>query len=78
MLVVAGQEDNILPPSVTSKVAEKYKQALYRSYPKHGHWIMIEEGWQGQVGWKAVATDVLSWLREQSARLQKLKDQATV
>jgi len=67
LLVVAGAHDRIIPASVTKKVAEKYKQAQYKLYEKHGHFLFREENWEGQVGWKAIAEDINSWIDAENA-----------
>jgi len=61
VLVVSGAEDRITPAAVNFANARKYKQAEYRSYPNHAHWIMGEPGWQD------VARDVAEWLNRNTA-----------
>ena len=61
VLVVAGAEDRITPASVVSKVAEKYRNATYKEFPNHAHWIMAEPGWQ------EVAEYIDGWLTQLKA-----------
>jgi pimeloyl-ACP methyl ester carboxylesterase len=61
VLVVAGAEDRITPASVVCKVAGKYRNATYKEFPNHAHWIMAEPGWQ------EVAEYISGWLTQQRA-----------
>jgi pimeloyl-ACP methyl ester carboxylesterase len=57
VLVVAGAEDRITPPTVVRKVARKYGPTTqYAEAEGHGHWLMAEPGWQ------QVAETVADWL----------------
>jgi len=58
VLVIAGAEDRITPASVVRKVAEKYRNATYKEFPNHAHWIMAEPGWQ------EVAEYISGWLTQ--------------
>jgi pimeloyl-ACP methyl ester carboxylesterase len=57
MLVIAGREDRITPASVVKKIAKRYKNATYKSYPNHAHWITQEPGW------KVIASDIDDYLK---------------
>lgn len=58
VLVVAGTQDRISPPSIVLQIARKYKTvSTYKEFENHGHWIV------GEPGWEEVATYVLGWLR---------------
>ena len=47
MLVIAGEQDKITPPSVVRRVAEKYSAVTtFKEFPDHAHWIIGEPGWQ--------------------------------
>lgn len=47
LLVVAGGQDRLTPPSVVRKVAQKYPNvATYMEFPRHAHWLIAEEGWE--------------------------------
>jgi len=69
ILVVAGDDDNVLPLSITRKVAEKYKQAVFKSYPKHGHFLFKESGWNNQISWNNIAMDINAWLDKEILQL---------
>jgi pimeloyl-ACP methyl ester carboxylesterase len=57
VLVVAGNEDRIAPPSVVRRVAKKYSAvATYNEFDQHGHWLVDEPGWQD------IANCVAEWL----------------
>ncbi len=56
-LIVSGLEDHITPPSVTRKVARKYRHvATLRELPRHAHWLI------GEPGWEDVAALAAGWL----------------
>lgn len=57
VLVIAGQEDRITPPSLSRKVAKKYG-ASYKEFPNHAHWVI------GQPGWEEITEYIYGWLRE--------------
>ena len=61
VLVVAGAEDRITPASVVRRVAGKYRDATYKEFENHAHWIMAEPGWQ------EVAEYIGGWLTQQQA-----------
>lgn len=58
LLVVAGSEDRITPPSVVRKVARRYPHSVYLELGGHAHWVLREPGWE-----KAAAY-VHRWLEE--------------
>jgi pimeloyl-ACP methyl ester carboxylesterase len=59
MLVIAGAEDRMTPPSVVRRVAEKYRTvATYRQFDNHAHWLVAEPGWQ------EIAEFVMSWIEQ--------------
>lgn len=57
VLVLAGADDRITPPSVVRKVARKYKRtSTYRELPGRGHWLV------GEPGWETIAEQIADWL----------------
>ena len=57
VLVIAGSEDLLHPPSMMRKVARRYEPySTYREYAGRGHWLI------GEAGWQEVANDVVEWL----------------
>jgi len=55
VLVIAGSEDRITPPSIARKVARKYK-STYKEFSNHAHWII------GGPHWEEVANYIFNWL----------------
>jgi pimeloyl-ACP methyl ester carboxylesterase len=62
VLVIAGGQDRIAPPSVEKKVAVRYK-ASYIEYPEHCHVSLVNGP-----GWKNPAGDIARWLESQNAQ----------
>jgi len=59
VLIVAGTEDRVVPPSITRWTADKYRAvATYKEFAHHAHWVVAEPGWQD------VAAYVAGWLRQ--------------
>lgn len=59
VLVVAGAEDRITPPSVVQKVADKYRAvSTYKEFTNHAHWVI------GEQGWKEIAEYISDWLNQ--------------
>ena len=59
MLVIAGAQDRITPPSVVRRVAKKYQSvATYREFDNHAHWVVAEPGWQ------EIAEYAATWLKQ--------------
>jgi len=57
MLIIAGAQDRITPPSVIRRVAKKYQAvARYKEFDNHAHWLVAEPGWQ------EIAEYVSAWL----------------
>ena len=46
MLVISGAKDRITPESVVRRVAKKYKNATYKIFHDHAHWVISEPGWE--------------------------------
>lgn len=61
LLVVAGAEDRITPASVCRIVARRYRQAEYREYPSHSHFLISEPDWQ------TIAVEIEAWLTQPAA-----------
>lgn len=57
-LVLAGQEDRLIPLRAMRKVAQKYGAELVE-FPGQTHWLVVEPGWQG------AAQTVEQWLSVQ-------------
>ncbi len=57
ILVIAGEKDRIIPPSVVKKVAEKYPQADYKCYSDHSHWLIDE------LGSEKIVNDIDIWIK---------------
>ncbi len=57
LLIIGAGKDRITPVSTSRKIAKKYKQADYKEYENHAHWILHEPGWEN------VANDILQWLQ---------------
>ena len=59
VLVIAGAEDRITPPSVVRRVAKKYQVvATYREFANHAHWVV------GEPGWQEIADYVAAWIKQ--------------
>ena len=59
VLVIAGSEDRVTPPSLVRKVAKKYETvSTYKEFKNHAHWVVAEPGWQ------EIAEYVASWLKQ--------------
>ncbi|HTR51863.1 MAG TPA: alpha/beta fold hydrolase [Kofleriaceae bacterium] len=56
-LIQSGSDDRLIPPRIHRAMARAYS-AEYREYPRHGHYLMREPGWE------VVADDALNWLDE--------------
>lgn len=62
VLVVAGDEDALHPPSMMRKVAQRYEpHSTYLELPGHGHWLV------GEPGWQEIAERIADWLDEKCA-----------
>ena len=63
LLLIAGEEDHIIPASLVAAQADRYARGpsvtTLRSFPGRVHWIV------GQEGWEEVAEAVAGWLAEQ-------------
>lgn len=60
VLVVAGSQDRITPPTVSKEIAGRYPGfSTYKEYPDHAHWVV------GEPGWTKIAEDVANWLKTQ-------------
>lgn len=62
LLFIAGERDNIFPPSLTRKITNKYKDKHsitdYKEFSNRSHYICGEKGWQ------EVADYIIDWLNE--------------
>ncbi|MCB9699621.1 MAG: alpha/beta fold hydrolase [Alphaproteobacteria bacterium] len=62
LLLIAGEEDHIIPASLVHKVADRYAKGPsvteLRSFPGRTHWIVAQEGWE------EVADTVAGWLEQ--------------
>src|SRR3712207_9542211 len=67
LLVIAGSEDNIMPPAVNQSNAKHYCPAkcptAYKEFPARSHYSVIA----GE-GWEEVADYALEWAVEHAAR----------
>ena len=60
VLVIAGSEDRLTPPSVVKKTANKYRAvSTFKEFPNHSHWVI------GGPGWEEIAQYVDDWLNLQ-------------
>ena len=60
VLVIAGSEDRITPPSVVKKTANKYRAvSTFKKFPNHSHWVI------GEPGWEEIAQYIDDWLNLQ-------------
>ena len=64
VLVIAGSEDRIIPPSIVRRVADKYK-STYKEFSNHAHWVI------GEPGWQEIANYIFNWLK-QSLKIRPL------
>jgi len=63
VLVIAGKEDRITPPSVVNKVAKKYRHvSKYREFANHSHWVI------GEPGWEEIADYIAEWSNRNTAK----------
>jgi len=64
LLLIAGGEDHIMPPSVNRSNAKHYEQSTalteYQEFPGRSHFTV------GQAGWEAVADYALDWAIRQT------------
>lgn len=62
LLLIAGSDDNIIPPSLNKANYEKYRQSSsvtdFKEFAGRTHFII------GQTGWEEVADYVLTWLND--------------
>lgn len=62
LLFIGGERDAIFPPSLTQKIAGKYKDKKsvvdLKVFPKRSHFICGEEGWEEVAGY------ILDWLKK--------------
>jgi non-heme chloroperoxidase len=59
VLVIAGKEDRLVPPSVVKKVAKKYESvSTYLEFDNHAHFVLSEPNWE------VIAESVDSWLKK--------------
>jgi pimeloyl-ACP methyl ester carboxylesterase len=62
LLFIAGEKDNIIPPSLNKKNFEAYKDkgsaTAFKEFPGRTHYIC------GQDGWLEVATYILNWIEK--------------
>ena len=67
LLLIAGSEDNIMPPAVNESNAKHYRHTRsitdYKEFPGRSHYSVI-----GGEGWEEVADYVLEWATEHAAR----------
>ncbi len=56
ILILCGTQDHATPAWVVRQIPKKHKNATYKEYPDHAHWIVSEPGWQ------EVAEDIAEWL----------------
>jgi non-heme chloroperoxidase len=57
VLVVAGAEDRLHPPSMMRRVAQRYAPvSTFMEIPGHGHWLV------GEPDWKTIAQRIIGWL----------------
>jgi len=65
LLIIAGGEDNIMPPSVNESNAKHYRRSKavtdYKEFPGRSHFTV------GQEGWEEVADYALDWAVENAA-----------
>jgi len=63
VLVIAGTEDRLTPPSVVRKIAAKYgKVSTYKEFAGHAHWVL------GEPGWKDIAQYIYDWLPSEKGK----------
>jgi pimeloyl-ACP methyl ester carboxylesterase len=59
LLLVAGGQDHISPPSLVRAICGKYRSTTtvteYKEFPRRSHWTA------GEPGWEAVADDAIEW-----------------
>ncbi|SDW03775.1 alpha/beta hydrolase [Paenibacillus sp. CF384] len=61
LLIIAGEEDHIVPAAMVKKNFELYNQqsgatTQYKEFPKRSHWIIAEKGFQ------EVADYIMNWI----------------
>ena len=56
LMFVGAQEDQLVPPGVVRRTAQRFPGSVHREYPDQGHWVL------GQPGWQTIAEDVVQWL----------------
>jgi alpha-beta hydrolase superfamily lysophospholipase len=65
LLIIAGGEDNIMPPSVNESNAKHYRRSKadtdYKEFEGRSHFTV------GQPGWEEVAEYALQWAEEHAA-----------
>jgi pimeloyl-ACP methyl ester carboxylesterase len=69
LLMIAGAQDQLAPPSLVQANARAYRDSLatteYREFPGRTHFIIAQSGWQ------EVADVALTWAHEQELLLQR-------
>jgi pimeloyl-ACP methyl ester carboxylesterase len=69
LLLIAGSQDHLAPPSVVLANARAYRNSLattdFREYPGRAHFIIA------QSGWREVANYTLDWVQDQELLKQR-------
>ncbi len=69
LLFIGGEKDQIIPPELNEINAKAYTHkgsfVEFRQFPKRGHWIC------GQPGWEEIADYVAGWIKENAAFRQR-------
>lgn len=71
LLLIAGDEDHVVPPKASRHNAEKYKSGTvaFTSYPGHPHY-------PGIGGWEDIADYALTWAEEQAGKRVQAKSES--
>jgi non-heme chloroperoxidase len=60
---LAGERDRVNSPGTVRSIATRYRgRAIYEELPGYSHWLI------GEPGWEKIASKVLDWLAEVTAR----------
>jgi non-heme chloroperoxidase len=72
VLIIGARQDRITPVAVTRKIAAKYHSvATYTEFPRHGHWVI------GEPGWQEIAKYIDLWLKHSVSLETKMSRSAS-
>jgi alpha-beta hydrolase superfamily lysophospholipase len=69
LLLVAGEHDHLIPPSIVKANVRAYRHSSavteYKEFPERTHSLIVQKGWQ------EVASHALDWARDQEVLVER-------